>query len=48
MTRFTDNPMNAYDDTQAGGEETSRPHSLSHNHPAMVAGVMVSPAYLPS
>lgn len=45
MTRFTDSPYERMMTRRPeGGRETSRPHSLSHNHPAMVAGVMEVPA----
>lgn len=45
MTRFTDSPYERMMTRRPeGGKETSRPPSLPHSPPAMVAGIMEDPA----
>lgn len=44
MTRFTDSPYERMMTRRPeGGKETSRPHSLSHNHPCYGCGSYGSP-----
>ena len=44
MTRFTDSPYERMMTRRPeGGRETSRPHSLSHNHPCYGCGSYGSP-----